>query len=184
MVKGGFGDAEAPRFLKWGPDAEITRDHLDWIQRFIREYYPARLRIETRTVDDQEQVVCLLVQSEDAAIVVQAIHCYLKHAHPEVDLDSGERDDLFPKLRDMPYQHEAAREQARQMRQENTSVKDIADEVKKSTGWVAKHTGDITANEKRVKQQRARELHDQGKTHWAIAKDLGVSPHTVKGWLG
>ena len=60
---------------------------------------------------------------------------------------------------------------------------DIAKEVEKSTGWVAKHTGDITANEKRVKQQQAMELHEQGKTAWAIAKELGVANHTVKRWL-
>ena len=183
MVKGGFGDAEAPRFLKWGPGAEITRNHLDWIQYFIRKYYPARLRIETRTVDEIEQVVCLLVQSEDAPVVVDAIRCYLKHAHPEVDLDSGENLELFPTQGDMPYQHEAAREQARQMRTAGASVQEIADTVVKSTGWVAKHTGDIIKEKKEIQQHQAKELHSQGKNHWAIAEELGVSNHTVKRWL-
>ena len=183
MVKGGFGDAEAPRFLNWGPGAEITRDHLDWIQRFIRDYYPARLRIETWTVKGDEQIVCLLVQSEDAPVVLDAIRCYITHAHPEVDLDSGQRLELFPTQGDMPYEHEKQREQARQMRQAGASVKDIANEVKKSIGWVAKYTGDITANEKRVKQQKAIEMHEQGQNHWAIAEELGVSNHTVKRWL-
>ena len=183
MVKGGFGDAEAPRFLSWGPGAEITRDHLDWIQRFIREYYPARLRIETRTVDDQEQVVCLLVQSEDAAIVVQAIHCYLKHAHPEVDLDSEEKRKLFPTQSNMPYQYEGEREQARQMREAGASLKDIAQAVEMSTGWVSKQTADITLDTKMIQREQARQLHEQGRSYLSIAKELGVSNHTVKRWL-
>ena len=185
IARGALGDANGLRFLNWGPDAEITVHHLKWIQRFIREYYPARLRIETWTVEKIEQVVCLLVQSDDAPVVVDAIRCYLTHAHPEVNLDSaGEHLSLFPTQGEMPYQHEAEREQARQMRTAGASVDDIAKEVEKSTGWVAKHTGDITANEKRVKQQQAMELHEQqGKTAWAIAKELGVANHTVKRWL-
>ena len=180
IAKGALGDANGLRFLNWGPDAEITVHHLKWIAKFISNWYPARLAIQTPAED---QVVCLLVQVEDAPTIVRTIHCYLIHAHPEVDLDSGQHIELFPSQGDMPYQHEADREQARQMRAQGASVDDITKEVKKSTGWVAKHTGDITANEKRVKQQQARELHDQGKTVWAIAKELGVSNHTVKRWL-
>ena len=183
MVKGGFGDAEAPRFLSWGPGAEITVDHLKWIAKFISTWYPARLAIETHTVDDTEQTICLLVQSADVSIVVSVIRCYLTHAMPEVDLDSGEHLELFPSRQEMPYPFEQQREQARQMRTAGAKLEDIAETVEKSTGWVSKQTTDIVPESKKIQQQKARAMHQQGETHWAIAKDLGVSPHTVKKWL-
>ena len=184
MVKGGFGDAEAPRFLNWGPDAEITRDHLDWISKFLATYYPARLAIQKRTVNDNEQIVCLLVQSTDAPLVVKVIRCYLTHAHPEVDLDSEEHRELFPSQQQMPYQFEAELAQARQMRTDGVKVEDIAEATGMSVGWVSKRTADIVPERKQIQQQAAREMDKQNKSHRSIAKKLGVSHHTVKKWLG
>ena len=176
IARGALGDANGLRFLNWGPDAEITVHHLKWIQRFIREYYPARLRIETWTVEKIEQVVCLLVQSDDAPVVVDAIRCYLTHAHPEVDLDfsrgtsfslsysGGNACIKFEKL---------SGNRLGRCGQAGASVDEIAKEVEKSTGWVAKHTGDITANEKRVKQQEARELHEPGQDGLGYCQRIG-----------
>ena len=183
IARGALGDANGLRFLNWGPGADITVHHLKWIARFIEQFYPARLRIETWTVNDEEQPVCLLVQSQDAKVVVAAIKCYLTHAHPEVDLDSGEHLDLFPALSEMPYQFEVQRKQARQMRAAGTKLKDIAEAVGMSTGWVSKQTADIMPENKKIQQQKAIEMDQQGKTHWAIAKELGVANHTVKRWL-
>ena len=183
IARGALGDANGLRFLNWGPGAEITVHHLKWIARFIEQFYPARLRIETWTVNDEEQPICLLVQSQDAKVVVAAIKCYLTHAHPEVDLDSGEHLDLFPALSEMPYQFEVQRQQARQMRTAGAKLKEIAEAVGMSTGWVSKQTADIVPKNKKIQQQKAIEMHQQSKTHWAIAKELGVANHTVKRWL-
>ena len=183
IARGALGDANGLRFLNWGPGAEITIHHLKWIAKFVSTWYPARLAIQTWTVDNEEQVVCLLVQSKDASIVVAVIECYLTHAHPEVNLDSRENLDLFPSQGDMPYRFKAQREKARQMRTAGAKLEDIAKVVNKSTGWVSEQTKDIALSKKDIQRHKAIEMHQQGKKPWAIAKDLGVSPHTVKKWL-
>ena len=184
IARGALGDADALRFLNWGPGAEITVYHLKWIAKFISNWYPARLAIQTRTVNSEDQTVCLLVQSADASIVVRVIQCYLTHAHPEVDVNSGEKLELFPSQGEMPYQYEAQREKARQMRTAGAKLEDIAQAVDMSTGWVSEQTKDIATNRKAIQQQKAWAMHhQQDATHWAIAKELGVSPHTVKKWL-
>ena len=74
---------------------------------------------------------------------------------------------------------EQQKKKARELREQGALQREIAQAVGRTQGWVSKNT----KKDKKGQIEAVHQLHNQGKTNWSIAKELGVSPHTIKSWL-
>lgn len=183
IAKGGLGDSDVRRFLKLGPEAEITLEHLEWASQFLRSWSIARLRIRRWEVNGEDQIVCMLVKASETDIVLEAFRCWVKYTHPSVSWDEAERLDLIPPHTDMPNQFAEQKKGAIPLVWEGLSVEEIAARLGMSPSWVYKHVGDEMKRRKQHLIGKAKRLDNLGwKTH-AIGVELGVSHHTVKRWL-
>ena len=135
-----------------------------WVRNFVSEWYPARIRKQhgkdayALTPDDTKDTKLFKIWAKyryDVSLDIEA-------ATSHIELPS-----------------EQQKKKARELREQGALQREIAQAVGRTQGWVSKNT----KKDKKVQIEAAHQLHSQGKTNWSIAKELGVSAHTIKRWL-
>ena len=172
LVKGGaigVGVYKGVRFLDLSPNGKPEECHFRFAKNFLERWYPVSIS------KDGEQYQ--LAPAPDLERFQKIFGCYLIHVH-KVNLDIAENIDLIPTDRIDPQAH--VKETARQMKAMGKNRAEIARATGMSTGWVSKHTADVSKPDIKV---QAIQMNAEGKSLRKIAKATGKAHETIRRWL-
>ena len=158
------------RFVMLGTDATPNETHIELAQKFIRRYYPAYI-----AKADEEY---MLILTERAPILFQIFECYIHHAYDDKPVKQNA--ELTPIYTAIPNTNQEAIDTAQNMKQQGLTLRQIAEKVDKSIGWVQKHTKGI---QRPNMKQQAKQMVENGLTVRQISDKLDKNRKTITRWI-
>ena len=173
LIAGALGTSEyrKARFLHCAEDETRL---VDWVARFISEWYPARLA--------KKGDAYALQPDTHADLYLKSFERWLQH-QPDVFDTAGIELELFEPI-EMPESNAEQKALARKRRQDGATLKEIADDLGVSPKSVFQWCEGVTPKKDVLKKEAIRLATEENMTQRQIAEILGIKTHTTVGrWL-